>query len=105
LLIGCDFDGVIRKIGGFPRKAEFWDDPPVKDAVEAINHIVNEGHKVYILTARKKKWHPQIKKWCIRYGLPPLEVTNIKKDNTQLIIDDRAIRFDNNWLSISKLLT
>ena len=103
MLIATDFDGVIRDAQGYPRSEEFWADPPVKDAIKAINQIIAHGHKVYILTARTKKWHAQIASYCERHGMMPVEVTNVKKDKTQLIIDDRAIRFTN-WMDTVKYI-
>jgi thiamine monophosphate kinase len=100
--IAIDFDGVICKWNGVIRGHNFEKNTPVKDAVEAINWLLAIGYDLWIFTARPKEEWKDIEKWCRKFGIPDLEITNIKKGAT-IYLDDRAVRF-NNWQDFCKLL-
>lgn len=73
----------------------------MKGAVAALHWFIKQGHEPYILTARKEGEFPKITAWLTKHHFPTLEVTNVKKNGTLALIDDRAIRFTN-WLDITK---
>lgn len=96
--IAIDFDGVLHEFqngwdGDVPKN------PPIKDALWAVNTLRNAGHEVIIYTTRDPQ---HVKNWLGRYNFPLLEVTNTKP-RALAYIDDRGIRFENNWQSIVKL--
>jgi uncharacterized pyridoxamine 5'-phosphate oxidase family protein len=102
MLISIDFDGTLCDRVGIPRTENWMDSNPVKYALPAMEYLKKQGHKIYILTARRQSDFKDIKIWLKRWGFPEMEVTNKKKKDTAVIIDDRAIRFENNWMSICK---
>jgi len=104
MILGIDFDGVICKRTGFPRGLEFMGCEPTKGAVEAVWWLRKQGHNIYVLTGRTSEDWSDVKKWLKKWRFPKLEVTNVKKAGTAIYVDDRAIRFENNWYSICKLL-
>lgn len=101
MIIAIDFDGVICKRSGIPRNHDFSKDFPVGGAKEAIEWLISVGHEPYVLTARTPEEWMDILNWMVKHKFPPIEVTNVKKLGTKVIIDDRAYRFTN-WLDISK---
>lgn len=100
--ISIDFDGVICGRYTIPRKGGFLGCGPVSSAYEAIMFL-SEKYECYVCTNRPKKEHKEIKEWLKLWNFPDMEVTNKKLSDTIAYIDDRAIRFDDNWLSICKL--
>lgn len=97
--IFVDFDGVICRSEGIPTEKFNWDERvPVKDALDAINFLVKQGHKVTIFTSNPEL--DEVKKWLHNYYFPDLEVTNIKSP-AHVYIDDRGLRFTN-WQDIRR---
>jgi len=98
-IYALDFDGVLCQ---HPPNIE-WEEiktyPPSPECVKILRYL-SDFVDFYVLTARKET--AEIKQWCQLYGLPDMEVTNIKR-NATAYIDDRAIRFDS-WINISKLI-
>ena len=100
--IAIDFDGVICKWNGILRGHNFNNCPPQENAVEAVTWLIGKGHEVWIFTARPETEWENIASWCNRWGIPVLEITNIKRDAT-MTLDDRAVRFTN-WQDFCKLI-
>lgn len=102
--IAIDFDHTICD-HPYPTPKKWWLDPPVKDSLEVINNLVEKSSKeVYIFTARPESEWEIIRQWLYTHGFPILRISNIKELEIDVLIDDRAIRFENNWQSIVKLL-
>jgi len=99
-LISVDFDGTICERSGITRKPSIDNEKPVKYAKEAILYLMERGHEIYIQSNRNSD---EILVWLKANDFPLLEITDKKKPNTAIYIDDRAIRFENNWQSICKL--
>jgi phosphoglycolate phosphatase-like HAD superfamily hydrolase len=104
--LGLDFDGTICQ------KQSYGDgliyQTPTDGAVEAIKKLKDAGYKLVVFTTRLNPdfggdivWkHKQIVEWLQKYGIPYDEVTNHKPE-AMAYIDDRAVRFQGNWLSIT----
>ena len=103
MLCGIDFDGVICKGLGIPRKEDFIDCKPVENALSAIKWLISSDIECYVFTARPPKDWKKIVFWLREWGFPGMLVSNIKKNGTAIYIDDRAVRFEDNWQSICKL--
>ena len=97
---GIDFDGVICERKGIPRKSSIRGCKPMKDAKQAIEWIIDQGHEVYVFTNRN--WD-EVEKWLVKHKFPTMLVTDRKLPDTALYIDDRAYRFTD-WQDICKLL-
>lgn len=103
--IAVDFDGVIIDRRGIPRKHDFFDDPPMDDARDAIVWLLSEGHDPYIFTNRSEDEWPKIRQWLDKWKFPRafLPITNKKELKTSIYLDDRAVRFTN-WQDFCKLI-
>ena len=99
--IAVDFDGTLVKRKGIPTNGALNDCEPTEDAVEAISFFIEKGLDVYILTSRNPEEWDSVRKWLKDNNFPEIRVGNIKEKDTQVIIDDRAIRFTN-WQDIRK---
>ena len=100
MLIAIDADGTLIKRKGIPRGKSIKGCKPVKDAKQAVKWL-QEKHQVYVFTNRNAD---EVVEWLDKNGFKKLVVTDRKLPNTKTYIDDRAIRFENNWQSICKLL-
>lgn len=73
--------------------------PPVTGALLALQHLVRSGHSIVIFTARsvnKPEVYKAVEDWLKYFNIPYHGITNIKKPEFELYIDDRALHF-NNW--------
>lgn len=89
--IGVDLDGTLAHSG--PTTCPSGIGEPVPLMLRRVHHWISSGRTVKIFTARADD--PQdvafIHAWCVRQGLPELEITN-KKDHRMLVLwDDRAV--------------
>lgn len=105
LKFAIDFDSTICERYGIPTKNgkhDFYNCPPVEDALEAIKWWKKIGHELYICTARPKKDWPKMRVWLKEHGFPRIRISNSKEMGTTAYIDDRAIRFTN-WQDIRRI--
>ena len=67
--------------------------PPVPQMLKRVRHWINTGRTVKIFTARagNKIDEIAIQQWCMRHGLPKLEITNRKDHRMIALWDDRAV--------------
>lgn len=105
--IAVDFDGTICKY--MPFNAEKIEAEPMENAQKALKMLKNDGYEIIVFTARLcpfygeqsvKEQKEKIEKWLEDHDIPYDMVTNNKPHNAMAYIDDRAIRFENNWNSI-----
>jgi len=97
-VIAVDFDGVLHEFKeGWTR--EIPEGKPVKDSLWAIKELTNKGFSIVVYTSRANL--EAVSLWLRQNGFPALEVTN-HKPIAIAYIDDRGIRFENNWESIVK---
>lgn len=98
--ISIDFDRVIHKYSKGWHDGSIYDEP-VEGSIDAIKKLQENNYEVVIFTTKSslgQKRNQAIKRWLKKYDLD-LKVTNIKLHSIA-IIDDRAIRFENNWRSM-----
>lgn len=89
--IGVDLDGTLAKYNDTPSMDYIGN--PVPLMLDRVDYWIRTGRTVKIFTARAGNSieEEKIHQWCLRHGLPKLEITN-KKDNRMLALwDDRAV--------------
>lgn len=87
--IALDLDGTLLQYSGWKRESRFG--KPYKGAKEFVETLISMGHRVTVFTAREK--HEPVKKHLKKFGFPPLDVTNIKRHDFSIIVDDRAMNY------------
>jgi hypothetical protein len=79
---------------------------PSEGAVEAMQTLAGEGHRLTIFTARfnpapaevKQQMKEEIEEMMMQLGFPPMEVwTGTTKPSADIFIDNNAVTYDNDW--------
>jgi len=73
---------------------------PEKGAVLATQELVRMGHSIVIFTARNVQDPPQRKAvadWLDFFHIPYHGITNIKQPEFDVMVDNRALRFEGDW--------
>lgn len=95
--ISLDFDGVLAEYTGW--RGKHHTGKPMTGALEfLLTH--QASHQFVIHTVREPE---AISKWLVTHGFPAIPVTNVKP-KASAYIDDRAIRFEGDWQSVSENL-
>ncbi len=98
--LSIDFDGVLHAYRqGWKGHFDIYDEPE-PGAVQETQALANAGFKLYVFTSRQHL--EPVAKWLHRYKFPPMTLTR-RKPIAYAYIDDRAIRYENNWHTIRKL--
>lgn len=94
--IGVDLDGTLAYYDSW-KGIEHIDDP-IPEMLIRVKEWLSRGKTVKIFTARVSVPEPTksevigyIQDWCQEYGLPRLEVTNVKDFGMIELWDDRAV--------------
>jgi hypothetical protein len=94
--IGVDLDGTLAHDPVNKRDNESWDEigSPIEPMLNRLRKWIAEGKTVKIFTARASSPRQvvMIKKWLASYGLPNLEVTNVKDLRMVELWDDRCVQ-------------
>ncbi|MEK6855517.1 MAG: hypothetical protein AABX73_04825 [Nanoarchaeota archaeon] len=105
-----DIDGTICPQAS---KGEGYDNiEPYSEAIRTINKLYDEGFKIIFFTSRfmdfnkgdvlkiyREGGHEYIKKQLDKWGVKYHEL-HLGKPKSDIIIDDRAVFFENNWSKI-----
>ena len=86
---------------------------PVEGAVDSMNQLLQEGHRLTVFTARfapmpdseRQRLKEQIEQELQEFGFPPMEIwTGTHKPSADIYIGDEAITFDQDWgLALAQL--
>jgi hypothetical protein len=94
--IGVDLDGTLAHDLGNNRGNRSLEQigSPIKPMLNRLRKWIAEGKTVKIFTARASspKQVVMVKKWLASYGLPDLEVTNVKDLRMVELWDDRCVQ-------------
>lgn len=98
--IAIDFDETIQNNNAAPQGYKMG--PPMPGAVAVINKLHEDGNKIIIFTARDVQ-KPNVKQavadWLAYFKIPFHEITNVKKSEFDVYIDNRAMHFQS-WSQI-----
>jgi hypothetical protein len=81
-------------------------DMPTEGAIEAMQTLASEGHRLTVFTSRfnvmpdteKRRMKEEIEKTLQEMGFPEMEVwTGTTKPSADLFLDNNAITFDKDW--------
>ena len=81
-------------------------DVPTEGAVEAMQQLLEEGHRLTVFTARfnpmpaarRQELKEEIEQQLQMYGFPPMEVwTGMNKPSADIFIDNNAVTYDGDW--------
>ena len=109
--LAFDIDGVIcSSLNG-----NYSESKPNYNAINKINYLHSEGHEIIIFTARYMGRSRQnvnlAKKLGYKFTLNQLQSWNLKfnklilgKPSFDLLIDDKAINYDESWIVKTKLV-
>lgn len=75
---------------------------PEQGAVEALE-LLSRKYKIVILTSRTPAQHRIVEQWLNYFNIPFDRVTNVKPEAIAYI-DDRAVRYQDNWPQIVEWL-
>ncbi|MGC5325527.1 hypothetical protein [Brevibacillus sp. SYSU BS000544] len=95
--VSLDFDGVLAEYTGW--RGKHHTGKPIAGALEFLT-VYQRTHQFVIHSVREPE---AISKWLIKHGFPAIPVTNVKP-KASAYIDDRAIRFDGDWLKVAEVL-
>lgn len=79
---------------------------PSEGAIEAMQTLAGEGHRLTVFTARftpvpaevKQSMKEQIEEMLMSLGFPPMEVwTGTTKPAADIFIDNNAVNYDGDW--------
>lgn len=111
--IYIDFDHTISP-NGYSYKPQDMSLPPILGAVEAIQQFKGMGCKIVIFSCRSnvkvvgeevvELKTKEMTDYLTKHHIPYDSVFN-EKPNYDIVIDDKAIGFRNNWLEIAKEIT
>ena len=89
--IGVGLDGTLARCE--PNMSPRHIGAPVPQMLKRVRYWVKTDRTVKIFTARAGDLHEEINihQWCVRHGLPELEITNRKDHKMLALWDDRAV--------------
>ncbi|WP_397384050.1 hypothetical protein, partial [Prosthecobacter sp.] len=89
--IGVDLDGTLARSD--PAKSPNYIGAPVPQMIKRVRYWIKTGRTVKIFTSRAGDPDDEIRinQWCVRHGLPELEITNRKDHKMLALWDHRAV--------------
>lgn len=103
-------DTLLEKVPGEPDPTTGEEgeeqDTPTEGAIEAMQQLVEEGHRITVFTARfnampaseKQRVKEEIEATLMEYGFPEMEVwTGTFKPSADIFIDNNAVTYDGDW--------
>jgi hypothetical protein len=99
--IGVDLDGTLARYDGWKGIEHVGE--PIPAMLNRVKKWLAEGREVKIFTARmacegdtRREVIQAIHDWCVRNGLPKLQITNVKDFAMIELYDDRCVQVEMN---------
>ena len=105
--LAIDFDGVIHAFDGWGDGTCYGD--PIEGSIEAVKKL-SEKYNIIIFTAKARPdrplvngqtGHELVTEWLDKFNLTSyIDYVTHEKPRAKFYIDDKAIKFENNWTDI-----
>jgi len=92
--IATDFDETLMNNAAAPHGYKMG--PPEVGAISVLNKLVEEGHKIFIFTARNvqdQRVYKAVADWVEYFKIPCHGITNIKSPDFDIMIDNRGLHY------------
>jgi hypothetical protein len=91
--VAVDFDGVLHDVEN--RVAGYRMGRPVEGAIDAMNHLRDEGAHIVVFTVRAgaPDQGKHVRDWLRHFSVPYDEVTNVKP-HADAYVDDKGVTFE-----------
>lgn len=102
MILAVDFDNTLMNTDTIPKGHVMG--PPEPGAILAMKHLNEQGHTLIIFTGRNVQAdnvRKAVQNWLEYFNIPFHGITNVKQAEFDIIIDDRALHFDN-WVEVLK---
>ena len=99
-------DTLVQKIPDPMTGEPSEEDQPIEGAVEAMNQLTQDGHRLTVFTSRfapmpdseRQRVKEEIEQTLQAHGFPPMEVwSGTTKPGADFFVDDKAVTFDQDW--------
>jgi len=107
VIVAVDFDGVLHKYSKGWHNGKIYDEP-FENAALAMGIMLDKGFEVVIFSTRsydrkqdgviEKGQIKEMKDWLDRNNIPYSRIATEPKPYAQVYLDDRALRFEGNWM-------
>lgn len=95
MIIAVDFDGTLMDPNNVRQGYRMGQPEP--GAILSMQRLKNQGHTLVIFTARNVQHpnqHKAVADWLTYFKIPFDGITNIKRPEFEVMIDNRALHFD-----------
>lgn len=105
-VLAVDFDGTVTQYRNGWEGATTITDPPTDGVADALGRLQAAGWRILIFSTRANDPEavPVMEAWLKEHGVPFDEISVGGKPKAKAYIDDRAIRFKNNWAELAQAL-
>lgn len=105
MVIAVDFDDTL--MNPHDKREGYRMGQPMPGAILSMQRLRNQGHTLVIFTARNVQHpnqHKAVADWLDYFNIPFDGITNIKRPEFEVYIDNRAMHFDS-WPQVMHRLT
>ncbi len=103
-VLALDLDGVIHPNTSPWQNVYTLPDAPTEGAVDFVHYVRASGWSVEVHTARANAPNADeaVRVWLRDWGFPEMRVSHVKR-NASVYLDDRAMRFNGLWPTLTQL--
>lgn len=99
-ILAVDFDDTI--VDNAATHTGYRMGPPAHGAVATLNKLAQEGHQIIIFTARNvqdERVKKAVSDWLDYFKIPYHGITNVKRSEFDIYIDNRALHYQS-WMQV-----